>query len=122
MLIKFNDITHHVSGWISYLHITKGNDSAGMLPRQLNHQIALCWQEMPITFFRYFILIIIVESKYFKEYFLLVACSEAELWLIVITVRNDLLQNVPPILPRNIDEMVNSSNTSLPAFTRALDK
>ena len=71
---------------------------------------------MPITFFRYFILIIIVESKYFKEYFLLVACSEAELWLIVITVRNDLLQNVPPILPRNIGQIGQFEQYLSPSF------
>ena len=33
------------------------------------------------------------------------ACSEAELRLTVITVRKDLLQNVPPILPRNIGQI-----------------
>ena len=40
--------------------------------KQLNHQIALFWQEMPIILFKYFILIIIVESKYFKNYFVIV--------------------------------------------------
>ena len=34
--------------------------------KQLNHQIALCWQEMPVILFKYFILIIIADSKYFK--------------------------------------------------------
>ena len=63
--------------------------------KQLNHQIALYWQEMPDISFKYFILIIIVENMLF-------ACSETELKLTVITVRNDLLRNVPPILPRKI--------------------
>ena len=40
--------------------------------KQLNHQIALCWQEMSVIFFKYFILIIIVESKYFNYYFVIV--------------------------------------------------
>ena len=66
--------------------------------KQLNHQIALCWQKMPVIFFKYFILIIIVECKYLKTIMLLFACSEAELKrLTFIMVRNDLLQNVPPI-------------------------
>ena len=60
---------------------------------------------MPIIFFEYFILIIIVENKYLRTILLLFACSEAELRLTVITVRNDLLQNVPPILPRNTGQI-----------------
>ena len=56
-------------------------------------------------FFEYFILIIIVENKYFKDYFIfLCGCSEAALRLTVVTVRNDLLQNVLSILPRNIGQ------------------
>ena len=70
-----------------------------------SREIAFCWQEMPIIFFKYFILIIIVESKYLKDYFVLFVCSRAEHRLtVVITVRNDLLQNVSPILPRNIGQ------------------
>ena len=59
--------------------------------KQLSHQI-LCWFEMPVIFFIYSNLIIIVESKYFlRTILLLFACSEAELRLTVIRVRNDLL-------------------------------
>ena len=88
------------------LHVTKGNNLAYTLTRlykgkKLNHQIALCWQEMPIIFINYFIQIIIVEKKYFKNLLLLFACSVAEPRLIVITVQNDLLRNVP----RNIGQM-----------------
>ena len=72
--------------------------------KQLNHQIASCWQEMPIIFFEYFILIIIVESKYLRTILLLFACSEAELRLTVITVQNELLQNVLSVLPRKIGQ------------------
>ena len=42
-----------------------------------------------------------MESKYFKNYFV----TEAEFRLTVITVRNDLLRNVPPIFPRNIGQI-----------------
>ena len=66
--------------------------------KQLNHQTALCWQEMPIIFFKYFILIIILE----RTILLLFACSEAEHRLTVIMmILNDLLRNIPPILLRN---------------------
>ena len=40
--------------------------------KQLNHQIALSRQEKPIIFFQYFILIIVVESKNIKNYFVIV--------------------------------------------------
>ena len=40
--------------------------------KQLNRQVALCWQEMIIILFKYFILIIFVESKYFNNYFVIV--------------------------------------------------
>ena len=35
---------------------------------------------------------------------LLFACSEAELRITVTTIQNDLLRNVPPILPKNISQ------------------
>ena len=81
-------LTHYKGKQLS-LHVTEAKQV-----KQLDHQIALCWQEMPVIFFIYIILIVVAESKYFKDLF---ACSEAELRLTVITVPNDLLQNVPPI-------------------------
>ena len=97
LFIKFNDVTlnqlltRYKEKQLS-LYVTEAIQG-----KQLNHQLVLCCQEMPVIFFKYFILIIIVESKYFKTFVLLFACSEAELRLTVITVRNDLRQNVPPI-------------------------
>ena len=58
-----------VDGSCSCLHVTKGNNSAYTL-RSLykgnNSVITLCLQEMPIIFFKYCILIIMVESKYIR--------------------------------------------------------
>ena len=65
-LILSVDITRYKGKQLS-LYVTE--DIQG---KQLNHQISLCWQEFPIIFFLYFILIITLESKYFKNYFVIV--------------------------------------------------
>ena len=94
---KINDITQltRYKGKQLSSYVTEAIQETAQL------QTALCWQKMPIIFFKYFILTIIMESKYFKNYFV----TEAEFRLTVITVRNDLLRNVPPILPRNIGQI-----------------
>ena len=99
------DVTRHKGKQLS-IYVTEA-----ILGKQLNHQTALCLEEMPIIFFKYFVLIIIVESKHFKNCFVIV-CSEAELRLTVITVRNDLLRNVLPIRDyyKNIDVGINLKN------------
>ena len=62
-----------------------GNNLANTLPRLYkgNNSITsyIMWQEMTIIFLEKFILIKIVESKYFKNYFVTVCCSEAEVRL-----------------------------------------
>ena len=59
LLILSVDVTRYKGKQLS-LYVTEAIQG-----KQLNHQIALCWQEMPIIFFKYFILMIIVESKVF---------------------------------------------------------
>ena len=76
---------------------------------------------MPVIFFKYFILIIIVESQYFKDYLLLFARSEAE----QANCYNGTKWSdtkCPAYITVIKVKLVNSSNTSRSAFTRALDK
>ena len=47
----------------------------------------------------------LIYNSILRTILLLFACSEAELRLTVITVLNDLLQNAPPVLPRNIGQI-----------------
>ena len=63
-LILSVDVTRYKRKQLS-LYVTEAIQG-----KLLNRQIALCWQE--IIFFEYFILIIIVESKYFKNCFVIV--------------------------------------------------
>ena len=65
---------------------------------------------------------IILIISILRTILLLFACPEAELMRTVVTVRYELLRNVPTKFPRGVGQIENLSYTSCSALTRALDK